>query len=166
MRPGPCAGTTAALRRAVAPRLPAFRMAPNSSLFRIRRSRPNRALPVDTWANGLLWASGVLSPQALPALGPAPLDDESSAARSHADEEAVCPSSATVVGLERSLHCSLESLPKGWNLRCYRVKPLSSKRPLPGGRRRGAGVLWLPSLARQTSCPILSCFSRALWLIR
>lgn len=62
------------------------------------------------WA--LLRASGFLRPQTLPALGPAPLDDESPAPRSHADEEAVCPSSATIVGLERSLHCSLESLPK------------------------------------------------------
>lgn len=80
---------------------------------------PNPPVPAESGATGGHWSQcalasglGVLRPQALPALGPAPLDDESPAPRSHADEEAVCPSSATIVGLERSLHCFLESLPK------------------------------------------------------
>lgn len=47
MRPRSRVGTTAAVRSDVVPRLPAFRMAPNSSLFRIRRSRPKRALTGD-----------------------------------------------------------------------------------------------------------------------
>ncbi len=45
MRPGPWAGMMATLSWVVAPRLPAFRMAPNSSPLRTRRSRPNRARP-------------------------------------------------------------------------------------------------------------------------
>jgi len=53
-----------------------------------------------------------LRPQALPTLGPTPLDHQATAPRSHADEEAMGPSSATIVGLERSLHCLLESLRK------------------------------------------------------
>jgi hypothetical protein len=85
---------------------------------------PNPPVPAESGVTGgqlgqwVALGLGVLRPQTLPALGPAPLYDESPAPRSHADEEAVCPSSTTIVGLERSLHCSLESLPKGWNLRC------------------------------------------------
>lgn len=86
---------------------------------------PNPPVPAESGVTGgqlgqwvALGPRGFLRPQTLPALGPTPLDDESPAPRSHADEEAVCPSSATIVGLERSLHCYLESLPKGWNLRC------------------------------------------------
>jgi len=53
-----------------------------------------------------------LGPEALPSFGATSLDHESSAARSHADEEAVGPSSAAIVRLERSLHCFWNPLRK------------------------------------------------------
>lgn len=53
-----------------------------------------------------------LGSQARPALGTAPFYDEPPSARSHPNEKAVGPSSATIVGLERSLHCFMESLRK------------------------------------------------------
>lgn len=123
---------------------------------------PDPPVPAESGATGghlgqlgLLWASGFLRPQALPALGPAPLDDESPASRSHADEEAVCPSSATIVGLERSLHCFLESLPKVGT--CNVIGYCGDRQNGFWSRNaQGLYVLWLPSLARQTSCPILS----------
>ena len=45
-------------------------------------------------------------------LGAAPLDHQSPAFRPHPDQEAMSPSSVAIVGLERSLHCFIESLPK------------------------------------------------------
>jgi hypothetical protein len=45
-----------------------------------------------------------LCSQALPSFGPPSLDDQSSATRSHSDEEAMGSFSLAVVGLERSLH--------------------------------------------------------------
>ena len=92
------------------PRLPDLRIAPNSPLFRMRRSLPRRALPRDMRGGGA--PAGLLGSETLPSLGPTSLDHESAPARSHADEKTVCPSSASIVRLERSLHCFWDPLRK------------------------------------------------------
>ena len=80
---------------------------------------PDPAVPTEasgagerrTAGGGSLVDDGLHS-QALPALGASSLDHQSAPARSHTDEEPVGPSSAAIVGLERSLHCLMESLRK------------------------------------------------------
>ena len=80
-----------------------------------------------------------LGPQALPAFGAASLNHQSSPSRSHADEKAVGPSSATIIGLERSLHCFMESLRKVEPAMLSGieriVKRCGSRAPFPRGRR-------------------------------
>lgn len=163
MRPGPCAGTTATVRSGVVPRLPIFRMAPNSPLFRIRRSRPKRALAGDMNSHraawGFPWGGRLLGAEALPSLGPASFDHESPAARSHADEEAVGPSSAAIVRLERSLHCFWNPLRKVEpvmlsGIVCI-VKTRHFLRVVRCGRRVMVGVS-----SGAISCPIPSLLSR------
>lgn len=58
-----------------------------------------------TCGGGTLFGVRGSGRETLPSFGAAPLDHESAAARPHADEEAVGPSPATIVWLERSLHC-------------------------------------------------------------
>ena len=170
MRPGPCAGTMAMVRSGVVPRLPVFRMTPNSSLFRIRRSRPKRALPGDM--NRLLLPLGgvplggrPLGAEALPSLGAASLDHESAAPRSHADEEAVSPSSAAIIRLERSLHCFWNPLRK---VEPAMLSVIASivKTSLFSGVFHGGSRVMVDTSSGATSCPILSLISRLLWLIR
>jgi len=154
MRPGPHAGTMATLTKGVFPRLPALRMTPNSPLLRIRRSLPKRASPWDTLSLSVsAGSSGMfLGRETLPSLGTAPLDHESAAPRSHADEEAVSPSSAAIVGLERSLHCFWNPLrkvePVMLSVNGLGVKMLSLSAPGEGVGRVIVGVL-----SEQTSCP-------------
>ena len=57
-----------------------------------------------TWRCG-----GALCAQTLPSLGATPLDHQSSSSRSHPDKKSVGSFSTTIVGLERSLHCLMES---------------------------------------------------------
>lgn len=165
MRAGPCAGTMATVTRGVVPRLPAFRMAPKSPLLRIRRSRPKRALPGDICkspgSGGVPLGCGrSLGGEALPSLGAASLDDESSAARSHADEEAVSPSSATIVRLERSLHCFWDPLRKVEPAMLSGIHSIVKSGHFSEVSREGSRVI-VPVSRGPAPCPIPSLFS---WL--
>lgn len=164
IRPDPRAGTMATVRRGVVPRLPAFRMAPNSPLFRIRRSRPNRAFPGDTNEVSVAWrvplVRRLLGAEALPSFGAASLDHKSSAARSHAHEEAVSPFSAAIVRLERSLHCFWDPLRKVEPAMLSGIHSVV-KSSLFWGVARGGSRVIVPVSRGAALCPIPSLFS---WL--
>ena len=161
MRPAPRAGTMATTRSGVAPRVPDFRMAPNSSLFRIRRSRPKRALRGDMRSHGLApLKRPVLGAEALPSLGAASLDHESPPARSHADEEAVRPSSAAIIRLERSLHCFWNPLRKVEPAMLSGIRSIVKTSLFLRVVRAGSHAM-VDSSRRATSCPIPSLSS---WL--
>ena len=106
-----------------------------------------------------------LSPQALTSLGAATLDHQAAAPRPHANEEAVSPSPATIVGLERSLHCFWNPLRKVEPRMLSGIAPIvKTSRVLPPTRvvRRVIVV----SLCGASSCPKPSPAFEALWLIR
>ena len=108
-RPRPAASTATTPSAALAPWHPFLRIVPNSALFLTRRSRPNRARTDDRVPPDFVRR---LDREPIAALGAPPLDHEPSSLRPHSDEEAVGPSSVTIVGLKRSLHCLMESLRK------------------------------------------------------
>jgi hypothetical protein len=153
----------ATVRRGVVPRLPAFRMTPNSSLLRMRRSRPKRALP-GTWTVAICSLGAArrggrcLGPEALPSFGTTSLDHESSAARSHADEEAVGPSSAAIVRLERSLHCFWNPLRKVEPAMLSGIASIVKTSRFLRVVREGRRVM-VAALAEQLSCLIPSLIS-------
>jgi hypothetical protein len=86
-----------------------------------------------------------LRPEALPALGAAPLDHEPAAPRSHADQKAVRPSSATIVGLERSLHCLWNPLRKIEPPMLSTIVPIVKTRPPSEAIRGGWRVMVVSS---------------------
>ena len=113
-------------------------------------------MPSEAWASLFQRTGPVSGAEALTTLGPTSLDHESSATRSHADEETVRPSSAAIVGLKRSLHClsgPYEKLePAMLSIIGSRVKTGHFR-----GGARLAGVLWLPSSREAKRLALSSC---------
>lgn len=158
-RPSPRAETRQTFRRELVPRYPVRRIVAKSALFLSRLLVPN--FPPCGGLGPRSEATGSSGPEALPAFGTPSLDHESSAARAHAYEEAVSLSPATIVRLERSLHCLMESLRKvelvilSVNRRI--VKRRSLFRPFCGGLHA-----MVRSFAERTFLPTESFFAGSL----
>lgn len=106
-----------------------------------------------------------LGPEALPSLGAASFDHESSAARSHADEEAMSPSSAAIVRLERSLHCFWDPLRKVEPVMLSGIASVVKTR-LVGAAGRAGGRVMVNTSSGGNSLPDTEPDFKALWLIR